>query len=65
MNTAKEILNPLKRINKYEEIQKKIVDEHPWISLYHPQVAIATNTGVFGARLNPLGIVRFEDIVKE
>ena len=65
MNAAKEIINPLKRIKMYEDIQKKIVNESPWISLYHPQVAVATNAGVLGARLNPLGIVRFEDIVIE
>jgi len=65
MNNAKEILNPLKRIKLYEDIQKKIVSHSPWIFLYHPQVAVATNAGVLGARLNPLGIVRFEDIVIE
>lgn len=65
MNSAKEILNPLKRIKVYEDIQKKIVQESPWIFLYHPQVAVATNVGVLGARLNPLGILRFEDIVVE
>jgi len=65
MNTAKEILNPQKRIKMYEDIQKKIINESPWIFLYHPQVAVATNAGVLGARLNPLGIVRFEDIVTE
>jgi len=65
MNAAKEILNPLKRNNMYEDIQKKIVYDSPWIFLYHPQVAIASNSGVLGARLNPLGIVKFEDIVVE
>ena len=65
MNSAKEILNPLKRIKVYEDIQKKIVQESPWIFLYHPQVAVATNPGVLGARLNPLGILKFEDIVVE
>ena len=65
MNSAKEILNPHKRIKLYEEIQNKIVNHSPWIFLYHPQVAVATNAGVLGARLNPLGIVRFEDIVIE
>ncbi len=65
MNTAKEIINPLKRIKLYEDIQKKIVHESPWIFLHHPQVAVATNPGVLGARLNPLGILRLEDIVIE
>ena len=65
MNTAKEIINPTKRIKVYEDIQKKIIHDSPWIFLYHPQVAVATNPGVLGARLNPLGILRFEDIVIE
>jgi ABC-type transport system substrate-binding protein len=65
MNDAKEIINPLKRVKVYEDIQKKIVHESPWIFLYHPQVAVATNPGVLGARLNPLGILRYEDIVIE
>ena len=65
MNSAKEILNPHKRIKVYEDIQNKIVNHSPWIFLYHPQVAVATNEGVLGARLNPLGIVRFEDIIIE
>ncbi|WP_253200555.1 ABC transporter substrate-binding protein [Clostridium sp. CF012] len=65
MNSAKEILNPVKRTKVYEDIQKEIINESPWIFLYHPQVGVATNAGILGARLNPLGIVRFEDIVVE
>ena len=65
MNSAKEIINPIKRTKIYEDIQKRINHDSPWIFLYHPQVAIAANDGVLGARLNPLGIVKFEDIVVE
>jgi ABC-type transport system substrate-binding protein len=65
MNVAKKIINPLKRNKIYEDIQKKIINDSPWLSLYHPQIAVATNAGVLGVRLNPLGIVRFEDIVIE
>lgn len=65
MNSAKEIINPVKRTKVYEDIQKIIVHESPWIFLYHPQMAIAANDGVLGARLNPLGIVKFEDICVE
>jgi ABC-type transport system substrate-binding protein len=65
MNIAKKIINPLKRNKIYEDIQKKIINDSPWLSLYHPQIAVATNAGVLGVRLNPLGIVRFEDIVIE
>jgi ABC-type transport system substrate-binding protein len=65
MNVAKKIINPLKRNKLYEDIQKKIINDSPWISIYHPQIAVATNPGVLGVRLNPLGIVRYEDIVIE
>lgn len=65
MDTAKAIINPLKRSKVYEDIQKQIIDDSPWIFLYHPQMAVATNSGVLGARLNPLGMIRFEDIVIE
>lgn len=65
MDVAKKIINPLKRNKIYEDIQKNIINDSPWISLYHPQMAVATNSGVLGVRLNPLGMVRFEDIVIE
>ncbi|SUY45249.1 methyl-accepting chemotaxis protein/ family 5 extracellular solute-binding protein [Clostridium putrefaciens] len=65
MRKAKEIINPIKKTKVYEDIQNQIINDSPWIFLYHPQIAIATNPGVLGARLNPLGMVRFEDIVIE
>ncbi|WP_029451953.1 ABC transporter substrate-binding protein [Clostridium algidicarnis] len=65
MRKAKEIINPVKKTKVYEDIQNQIINDSPWIFLYHPQIAIATNPGVLGARLNPLGMVRFEDIVIE
>ena len=65
MNVAKRIINPLKRNKIYEDIQNKIIKDSPWLSLYHPQIAVATNPGVLGVRLNPLGIVRLEDIIIE
>ncbi|MBB6698338.1 ABC transporter substrate-binding protein [Clostridium algidicarnis] len=65
MGKAKEIINPVKKTKVYEDIQNQIINDSPWIFLYHPQIAIATNPGVLGARLNPLGMVRFEDIIIE
>lgn len=63
MNKAKEMLNPLKRIEMYKEIQKLIIDDTPWIYLYHPQIAYVSREGVLGARISPLGIVKYEDII--
>jgi ABC-type transport system substrate-binding protein len=63
MNKAKEMINPIKRVEMYKEIQKLIVDDTPWIYLYHPQNAYVSREGVIGARISPLGIVRYDDII--
>ncbi|WP_411680878.1 ABC transporter substrate-binding protein [Clostridium thailandense] len=65
MNKAKEVINPQKRIEMYKDIQKKIVDDAPWIFLYHPQVGYVSRKGIIGVRVSPLGIVRYEDIIME
>ncbi|AWK51659.1 chemotaxis protein [Clostridium beijerinckii] len=65
MNKAKGIINPQKRIQMYKDIQKIIVDDAPWIFLYHPQVGYTSREGVIGVRVSPLGTVRYEDIIIE
>lgn len=65
MNKAKEIVNPQKRVQMYKDLQKIIVEDSPWIFLYHPQVGYASREGVIGVRVSPLGIVRYEDIIME
>jgi ABC-type transport system substrate-binding protein len=65
MNKAKEIINPQKRIQMYKDLQKIIVEDTPWIFLYHPQVGYVSRKGVIGLRVSPLGIVRYEDIIME
>lgn len=65
MDKAKEIINPQKRIEMYKDIQKIIVEDTPWIYLYHPQVGYVSREGVIGVRVSPLGTVRYEDIIIE
>jgi ABC-type transport system substrate-binding protein len=63
MNKAKEIINPDKRVEMYKEIQKTIVEDAPWIFLYHPQAGIASRNCVEGIRLSQLGLLKYEDII--
>lgn len=65
MNRAKEIVNPKKRAQMYKDIQKMIVKDAPWIFLYHPQMGWASREGVAGVKVNPLGIVRYNEIIME
>lgn len=65
MNKAKEIINPEKRTELYKDIQKEIVDDAPWIFLYHPQSGVAYRNNVAGIRLSQLGLLKYEDIILE
>ncbi|KPU27013.1 hypothetical protein TR13x_07120 [Caloranaerobacter sp. TR13] len=65
MKEAREIINPEKRIDLYKTIQDKIIEDVPWLFLYHPQTAYVHKTHIKNVQLNPLGKVRFEDIICE
>jgi ABC-type transport system substrate-binding protein len=65
LNEAKAIINPQKRVEIYKNIQKAIVNDVPWIFLYHPQMGYVYRDGVFGSGVSPLGLVRYEDIIVE
>ncbi|KUO73459.1 MAG: chemotaxis protein [Clostridia bacterium BRH_c25] len=65
MNKAKEIVNPEKRTEMYKSIQHTIVDDAPWIFLYHPQSGIAFKNNIAGIRLSQLGLLKYEDIILE
>ncbi|MFL0247784.1 ABC transporter substrate-binding protein [Candidatus Clostridium stratigraminis] len=65
MDKAKEIVNPQKRVQLYKETQSIIAKDCPWIFLFHPQIGCVSKEGVIGARVSPLGIVRYEDILRE
>lgn len=63
MKLAKEILDPEKRVEMYKKIQGLIVNDIPWIFLYHPMMAFICRDGISNIRMNPLGKIRFEDII--
>ena len=65
MNRAKEIMNPNKKMEVYKEMQEILVEDSPWISLYHPKVALVTKNNVSGVRVSPLSMINFEDILLE
>ncbi|ERI90044.1 methyl-accepting chemotaxis protein signaling domain protein [Clostridiales bacterium oral taxon 876 str. F0540] len=65
MDKAKEIVNPQKRMEMYKNIQNIIIENTPWIYLYHPQIGYVSRRGVLGLRVSPLGIVRYDDIIVE
>lgn len=65
MNRAKEIMNPNKKMEVYKEMQEILVEDCPWVSLYHPKVALVTKKNVSGVRVSPLSMTKFEDILLE
>ena len=65
MNKAKEIINPKKKMDIYREIQNILVDDCPWVFIYHPKVALAFREGIAGARISPLGIINYENVLIE
>ncbi|WP_416386121.1 ABC transporter substrate-binding protein [Alkalithermobacter thermoalcaliphilus] len=65
MKEAKKIINPEKRIDMYKKIQEIILDDAPWIFLYHPKTAYLHKDNVSNVVLNPIGKVRYEDIILE
>ena len=63
MKTAKEMVNPDKRIKMYMDIQNIIIDDAPWIFLYHQQSACASRKGIRSVRINSLGKIQYDDII--
>lgn len=55
------IRNPLERLNFYREIEKLVVEEAPWVFLYHSLKFVATNDYVHGYRIRPMGAARLKD----
>jgi len=64
LQIAKNLINPEKRQKLYEEIQDIIVEDVPWIFLYHPKLAIAVQKNILGLKASPLGLFKYEDIIK-
>jgi len=65
LSEAKSIINPTKRLMKYAEIQQLIIDDAPWIFLYHPHIAFASKKNLKGLAISPLGYIKYEDLITE
>jgi ABC-type transport system substrate-binding protein len=65
MEKARGIINPQKRIEMYKDIQNIIIDDCPWIFLYHQQSGIVARDGVLGVNLNSLSRMKFDEIMVE
>lgn len=65
MEDARQIINPAKKLETYKKIQKEIVDDYPWIFLYHPLIAVVSDKTLSGIKINPTGITNFENIMLE
>lgn len=62
MNEAVNIKNPAKRRELYCKIQKVIVEDAPWIFMYHITNNYVYSPRTKGARMHPIGFYRFNDI---
>lgn len=65
MKKAREIVNPEKRLEIYKKIQDLIINDCPWIFLYHPEQGFIARDGVIGVQLSSLGKIKFDDIIIE
>ena len=62
---CKEIINPMQRMTLFSEIEETIVNEAPWIFLYHPKIGTAARKGLMGLRPGPMGQIKYDDIIIE
>ncbi|MBI6874354.1 ABC transporter substrate-binding protein [Clostridium aciditolerans] len=65
LEEAKKLINPNKKRTMYEEVQNMIIDDMPWISLYHPKTGVGYRKDVLGLRLNPVGLFSYDNIIAE
>lgn len=63
MDESKKILNPTRRTEMYKKIQDIIIDDAPWIFLFHPQTVYANRHNVKNVKINTLNRLRYEDII--
>ena len=62
MNSAISIKNPIKRQEQYYAIQKQIVEDAPWIFLFHNTNNYICQPHVKGAKMHPLGFYKLNNI---
>jgi ABC-type transport system substrate-binding protein len=49
-----------RRLSLYQEAEKIIVDDAPWVFLYHPNMYILRQSWLKGLKLNPVWPIRYE-----
>lgn len=55
------VRNPVERLAFYRDIEQQVVEDAPWIFLYHSMKYMATNPYVHGYRIRPMGAARLKD----
>jgi peptide/nickel transport system substrate-binding protein/oligopeptide transport system substrate-binding protein len=55
------VRNPVERLDFYREIERLVVEDAPWVFLYHSMKYTATNPYVHGYRIRPMGAARLKD----
>lgn len=61
LDKALAMRNPLERLAYYREIERMIVEEAPWVFLYHSIRFSATQPWLHGYRARPMGAPRLQD----
>jgi ABC-type transport system substrate-binding protein len=59
---AAPLANPRRRLALYEQAEKLIVADAPWVFLYHPVTYVIVQPWVHGWVLNPMRPTRFEKV---
>lgn len=54
--------NPAKRTNMYREAEQMIINDAPWVPLYHSERYIMTQPWVRGYKLDPAWSARYENV---
>ncbi|MCC5911132.1 MAG: hypothetical protein JJT76_11915 [Clostridiaceae bacterium] len=62
LNTAVHTKNPDRRHEAYCNIQSQIVEDAPWIPLYHTSNSYIFNSFIKGVKIHPIGFFRFNNI---
>jgi len=63
IHSAKKVINPYKRLEMYKKMQQIIIEDVPWLFLFHQCVAVAGRKALYGANVTPLGMLNYDNIM--
>lgn len=63
LDLAKKVINPEKRLEMYKQIQNIVVEDAPWVFLYHQQKAFVHKKEVLGLRQSITGAYKYDDVI--